>query len=123
MVVSFVLRRERREQGDLALVVTEGFGELLAVERADAASVATARDTWPAEDCRRIPLVDGRTLYLIHADLPARADAQRIRELERNAFLGSLFRDVGRQAGPGGVPWPLWALLFLLAVRLVIKGA
>ncbi|BDG60278.1 hypothetical protein [Caldinitratiruptor microaerophilus] len=116
------MRRKQRDAGDIALVVTDDVGQLEPVERADADTIALPSGTYPRQDVRRVVLSDGRSLYLIHADLPARAEAARIRQLEEAAFLRALFRP-SRPVGPGGVPLPYWLLMFALVVGMVISGA
>lgn len=115
-----MLRKGRGEASQLALVVTDGVGQIYPVDRCDSECVSCAGGTYPVRDARRIILADGRTLYLIHADLPARQEAERIRQLEEAAFLRALFAP--RPSGPAGVPLPFWALVFGMLVGMVVLG-
>lgn len=116
------LRRPTGTQAQIALIMgDDGVGQLYPVDRADAESISCAGGTYPMADVRRIILADGRTLYLVRADLPARQEAERIRQLEEAAFLRSLFG--GRSAAAGNIPLPFWVLVFAMLVGLVILGA
>lgn len=117
-----MLRRRTTDANQIALIVgQDGVGQIYPVDRADAESISCAGGTYPAGDVRRIVLADGRQLYLVNTDLPARQAAERVRQLEEAAFLRSLF--AAKQSPTGNIPVAHWALVFAMLVGLVILGA
>lgn len=107
---------------DAALIVTDHLVEQVPVVKLTAEYIATPAGDFPREKATELVRHTGGRLFLIHASLPARLEADQVRGLRRNALLAGLFTGP-TAAPPGQIPLAFWVLIGGLALGLVIVGA
>jgi hypothetical protein len=89
------------------LLVRDHQAQWLPVTAATAETVTAGPVTLPRDSLREFMLRDGGRLFLAQADLPALAEAERIRGLERSAVLRAVFGEGSgdRPATGSGLTW------------------
>lgn len=96
-----------RRNPDRLLLVRDHQAQWLPITAATAEAVTAGSVTLPRDELREFVLRDGGRLFLAAADLPALAEAERIRGLERSAVLRAVFGDGGgeRPASSSALSW------------------
>lgn len=105
---------------DEVLVVTGHVAQIVPVKELTAEYVRAAAGDFPRSDMLELVKPEGGRLFLLNTTLPARVEAQQVRNLRENAALQSLFTPAGTDGRkvPLQVWVTLWVSMALVAIAL-----
>jgi hypothetical protein len=111
---------DRLPPADTLLLITGAVAELLPVILITAEFVSAGGADYPREGLHEFIQPQGGRVFVAHADLPARIEAEEVTKIRRSAFMGALYGDYGPDANR--IPLPFWVLLGVLVLFVGIAA-
>lgn len=105
-----------KRASDELLLVTGHVLETHPVTSVTAEVIEAGGMSLPRDTLRELVRPGGGRVWIAHADLPARVEAEQVYRLRHSAILHSLFADDAPSISR--VPWQVWALLALCVALL-----